>query len=217
MAFSDMDDVEQELGEEKPPSKSGNRTFLIIAGVLGGIMVLALLCIAGLALFRYLPNQRADQSAKETSTAQSVMVANAAQATASSIAASQTAAAHPPTATLQPTVIPTNTRVPTNTPVIVLGPSKTPTVDIAVATRNALLTQAVRTQAAQTLAAQTTAVQTTAVQATTVQATATPAKPASTVLPETGIADELGTPGLLAAAFVLVVIIFLVRRLRTAS
>ena len=66
MAFSDMNDVEQELGEEKPPKRNGNgngnRTFLIIAGTLGGIMVLALLCIAGLALYRYIPAQRAAQS-----------------------------------------------------------------------------------------------------------------------------------------------------------
>ena len=187
MAFTDMNDVEHELGEEKPPNGNGNRNFLIIAGVLAGIMVVALLCIAGLALFRYLPGQRSAQDANAT---------NEAQATAIAVAASQTAIAPTSTATTRPTVIPTNTKAPTNTPVIVLGPTKSPTVDIAVATRNALLTQ-------------------------TVQASATPVKPVSqptsTALPETGIADELGTPGLIAAAFVLVVIIFLMRRLRTAS
>jgi len=52
MAFTDMNDVEQELGEEKPPQEGGNCTFLIIAGTLGGIMVLALLCIAAPALLR---------------------------------------------------------------------------------------------------------------------------------------------------------------------
>ena len=187
MAFTDMNDVEQELGDEAPPEKNGNRTFLIIAGVLGGIMVLALLCIAALALFRYLPGQRADQSANAT---------NIAQATAMSVAASETASAPivlPATATLRPTVIPTNTQKPTNTPVIVLGPTKSPTIDIALATRNALLTEAA------------------------VAASPTPPKPTTTALPETGIADELGTPGLITAAFVLVVIIFLMRRLRTAS
>ena len=188
MAFTDMNDVEQELGDEAPPEKNGNRTFLIIAGVLGGIMVLALLCIAGLALFRYLPGQKADQSANAT---------NIAQATAMALAASETASAPivlPATATLRPTVIPTNTQRPTNTPVIVLGPTKSPTIDIALATRNALLTEA----------------------AVAASPTPTP-RPTTTALPETGIADELGTPGLLTAAFVLVVIIFLMRRLRTAS
>jgi hypothetical protein len=190
MAFTDMNDVEQELGEEKPPKKNGNRTFLIIAGTLGGIMVLALLCIAGLALIRYLPSQRATQNTNAT---------NAAQATAIAFASSQTATGPTATATRRPTFTPTNTQAPTNTPVIVLAPTKSPTVDIAVATRNALLTQIAATHAIPT------------------QASATPPRPTTTALPGTGIADELGTPGLLTAAFVLVVIIFLLRRLRTAS
>jgi hypothetical protein len=61
-----------------------------------------------------------------------------------------------------------------------------------------------------------TPVQSTSV-ATVVSTSVAPGKPTATALPTTGIADELGTPGLIAAAFVLVVIIFLVRRLRTAS
>ena len=199
MAFSDMNDVEHELGEEKPNNGNGNgngngnRSFLIIAGVLGGIMVLALLCIAGLALFRYLPGQRS---------AQSVNATNEAQATAIALGASQTASAprFTSTATRQPTVVPTNTIAPTNTPVIVLGPTKSPTIDIAVATRNALLTQAAQPSG-------------TPIQSTSVA----PTQPTTTALPTTGIADELGTPGLITAALVLVVIIFLMRRLRTAS
>ena len=188
MAFTDMNDVEQELGEEKPPQRNGNRTFLIIAGALAGIMVLALLCIGGLALFRYLPSQRAAQNANAT---------NAAQATALALAATQTAGAPVATATKLPTIAPTNTKVPTNTPVIVLAPTKSPTLDIAIATRNALLTQIAGTHIVSTQAG-------------------TP-RPTATALPKTGIADELGTPGLVAAAFVLVIVIFLVRRLRTAA
>jgi hypothetical protein len=190
MAFTDMNDVEQELGDEAPPEKNGNRTFLIIAGILGGIMVLALLCIAALALLKYLPGQKADQSANAT---------NIAQATVMALAASQTASAPilpPATATLRPTIIPTNTQKPTNTPVIVLGPTKSPTIDIALATRNALLTEAA---------------------AAASPTPPTSPQPTKTALPETGIADELGTPGLITAAFLLVVIIFLMRRLRTAS
>jgi hypothetical protein len=132
MAFTDMNDVEQELGEEKPPKRNGNRTFIIIAGTLGGIIILALLCIAGLALFRYLPNQRAAQNAEAT---------KAAQDTAVALSASQTASVPTATATRQPTYTPTNTQAPTNTPIIVIAPTKSPTVDIAIATRNALLTQ----------------------------------------------------------------------------
>ena len=202
MAFTDMNDVEQELGEEKPPEKNGNRTFLIIAGTLAGIMVLALLCIGGLALFRYLPNQRATQSAQETS---------AAKSTAEAISASQTAAVPTATATPRPTFTPTNTPKPTNTAVIVIVPTKSPTVDVAVATRDALLTQIAATHAVSTLA------NTPQVTATLPHPTATRAQPTTTALPITGFADELGTPGLIITAFVLVAVIFIVRRLRTAS
>jgi hypothetical protein len=196
MAFTDMNDVEQELGEEKPPERNGNRNFLIIVGVLGGIMVLALLCIAGLALFRYLPGQRSAQIVNATNEAQATAIAFAASQTASAPLASAPLA----TATNRPTAVPTNTKAPTNTPVIVLGPTKSPTIDIALATRNALLTQTAQASIA------------------TLQPTSAAVnQPTTTVLPVTGIADELGTPGLIAAAFVLVVIIFLMRRLRTAS
>jgi cytoskeletal protein RodZ len=210
MAFTDMNDVEQELGEEKPPDKNGNRTFMIIAGILGGIMVLALLCIAGLALFRYLPGQRAAQHANET---------NVAQATASAFAASQSASTPTTTATRRPTSLPTNTQVPTKTLVIVVGPTKTSTLDIAAATQNALFTQAAQTaQATQAVQATQTEQATQTARATQTQSpSATPLRPTTTALPATGIAQDLGTPGLIAVAFILVVVIFLVRRLRTAS
>jgi hypothetical protein len=207
MAFTDMNDIENELGEEKPPERNGNRTFLIIAGTLGGIMVLALLCIAGLALYRYLPSQQAAQVAKATQAAQDTVVA---------LSASQTAALPTATATRRPTSTPTNTPKPTNTPVVVIVPTKSPTMDVAVATRNALLTQtAVHSMATLTSAAPSS---TTPINATSVspQPTSTLPRATSTALPGTGIADELGTPGLVAAAFALVLVIFIVRKLRTA-
>ena len=219
MAFTDMNDVEQELGEEKPPGRNGNRTFTIIAGVLGGLIVLALLCVGALALFRFLPGQRAAQHASETNTA---------QATAIALAASQTASAPTITTTSRPPTISTNTQVPTKTPVIVLGPTKTATLDIAVATRNALSTQAAQTAQASPATPIPQATQTT--QSTPTQRTlAAPTKtntavvptnttrPTTTALPATGIGEDLGTPGMIVVAFVLVMVIFLVRKMRTAS
>jgi len=197
MAFSDMNDVEQELGDEQPPEKNGNRTFLIIAGTLGGIMVLALLCIAGLALYRYLPSQQSavDQNATK-----------AAQDTAAAFSVSATASVPTLTATRRPTFTPTNTQAPTNTPVLVIVPTKSPTVDIAIVTQNALLTQTAEH------------VLVTVTSAKTPQPTpATTLHPTSTALPGTGIADELGTPGLLIAALVLIVVIFVVRGLRSVT
>ncbi len=231
MAFTDMNDVEQELGEEKPPDNNGNRTFLIIAGTLAGIMVLALLCIGGLALFRYLPNQRTTQNATATGNAQSSAIALAATQTAAIPSATMTIL---PTYTATNTPKPTNTPRPTNTPIVVLEATTSPTFDPAIATRNALLTQIAATHAITTQAqpsqvsasptktsvaalSQVTATPTRTSLAKTATNTATPLHPSSTALPTTGIGDELGTPGLMIAAFVLVAIIFLARRLRTAS
>lgn len=229
MAFTDMNDVEQELGEEKPPEKNQNRTFLIVAGTLAGIVVLALLCIGGLALFRYLPNQRATQNAAAT---------NDAQSTAKALAITQTAAV--PTATMTSlltytqtnTPKPTNTPRPTNTPIVILEATTSPTFDPAAATRSALLTQIAATHVAMTqagpsqitatptrtaLVVSKTATPTRTALVVSATKTATPHRPTATALPTTGIADELGTPGLIIAAFVLLAIIFLARRLRTAS
>jgi hypothetical protein len=264
MAFSDMNDVEQELGEEKPPKRNGNgngnRTFLIIAGVLGGIMILALLCIAGLALYRYIPAQRAAQSIKATQDAQNA---------ADILAMSQTAAVPTATATRQPTYTPTNTSTSTSTPVIVLLPTKSPTHDIAIVTRDYLLTQtavsSLSSQAATALPSAAAFTPTQLPSATPFTPTqlpsatpftptklpsatpftptqlpsaatftptklpsatpftpsplpsATPFTPTPTGLPSTGIAEQLGTPGLLIAAIVLVAVVFVMRRLRTAS
>jgi hypothetical protein len=200
MAFSDMNDVEQELGEEKPPERNGNRTFLIIAGTLGGIMVLALLCIAGLALYRYLPGQQAVVNQNATKAVQDTA---AAQDTAVALSISETASVPTLTATRQPTYTPTNTQAPTKTPVLVIVPTKSPTLDMALVTQHALLTQT----AQYAFATVTSGAPTSA---------ATP-HPTTTALPSTGIADELGTPRLLAIAFILIVVIFVVRGLRTAS
>jgi len=85
----------------------------------------------------------------------------------------------------------TNTVPPTNTPVIAQATSTpSPTQNPATATVGAAFTQiAVSTQ--------------------TVIAT-------STALPNTGFVDEFGAPGLLMMAVALVIVIFLVRRLRAA-
>ena len=52
MAFEDvdMDEMDSEPGGTPPPEESNNRSFLIVAGILGGIALLALICIAVYAL-----------------------------------------------------------------------------------------------------------------------------------------------------------------------
>jgi len=174
------DDLNYEDDVEAPPEESSNRTFLIAAGILGGIVLLSIVCLAGYALL-ILPQQNAarqTQSAIETQNAGTI--SDALTATALAFDLSQT-----------PQI--TDTSFPTDTPVVA-QPSATNTLeftltpDPATATVAAGLTQ---------VAASTSTVVLT-----------------STALPTSGFADEVGLPGLVIAAMVLVAIIFLARRLR---
>jgi hypothetical protein len=85
----------------------------------------------------------------------------------------------------------TNTVPPTNTPVIAQATATlTATANPATATLGAAFTQIANST--QTII------------------------PTSTALPNTGFADDVGAPGLIAIAIALVVVIFLVRRLRAS-
>jgi hypothetical protein len=176
------DDLNYEDDVEAPPEESSNRTFLIAAGILGGIVLLSIACLAGYALF-IMPQQNAAQGTQTAIASQNAGTINdALTATAVAFDLSQT----PQTTT---TSFPTNTPVvaqpsATDTPVFTLTP------DPATVTVAAGLTRA-------------------AAAAATVVLT-------STALPASGFADEVGLPGLVIAAMVLVAVIFLARRLRAA-
>lgn len=182
MAFTDMDESDEELGEQPPDEEEGggNRTFVIIAAILGSITLLALLCTAIYA-FIYLPRTRAErENAAATAYAQETLLAY-----------ESTQAALPPTATATDTEQPAEAEKPTETPVLAeeqAAFTSTPTVDSVQATQDAL---------------------------DTVVAAAQTQNPTATQLPDSGFADDVGAPGLLAMAAVLIVVIFLVRRLRT--
>jgi len=90
---------------EAPPEESSNRTFLIAAGVLGGIVLLSLICVAVIVLV-YLP-QRANQTAAQSSVqTQQAQINDALTLTAMAFNLSLTPQ---PSPTLPP---------PTNTPVV---------------------------------------------------------------------------------------------------
>lgn len=168
--------------EEVPPEESSNRTFLIAAGILGGIVLLSIACLAGYALL-ILPGQRTGQLEEESVLAtQNAQVNEALTATGVAFNLSQTPQA-------------TDTQAPTNTPVVALPtatvtPETTFTPDPATATVAAGLTA--------------------------VAASTGTVFPTSTALPSSGFADEVGLPGLVIAAMVLVAVIFLARRLRAS-
>jgi len=130
-----MNEGEELNYDTAPPEESSNRTFLIAAGILGGIVLLSIACLAGYALL-ILPGQRAASSA-----------ANDAQATTN--AQIQSALTSTMQAQLLPTATLTFTPVPTNVLAQATATSQsfiTNTPDPATATIAVALTQA---QAAQ--------------------------------------------------------------------
>jgi len=207
-SFTDMPEGDTpDGGDDGSPEGSNNRTFLIAAGILGGVILLALICMAAYA-FLLLPRQRAAQTAQQagvlltntaiaggaTSTAQALLATatldpGSIAATAQAVAATRqmeaimTASAIAAAASPTPVVVQA-----TSTPIIV----ETPTPDPVTETVAALYTQA-------------------ALNELTVMPTTT----ALGDVPQTGFADEVGLPGLFILGIVLVVIILLSRRLRS--
>ncbi len=184
----DLDNMEVE--EEPKPEESSNRTFLLVAGILGGILILSLVCIAVYAMV-YLPRAReADSAERQEIIAQQTEVAMLSALTAEAQAWTAVPSLTPTRVPQSPTPTRTPVLAATNTPVAGVGAGEGD-VDPRTATVAALFTQ-------QAAGAKT-------------------ATPVSTSLPETGFMDNAGIPGLVALAASLVVVIFLARRLRTGT
>jgi cytoskeletal protein RodZ len=195
MGMNDFDDLEfEEVGGEDSisTSRGSNRTFLIVAGILGGILLIALLAIAAYAVLVLPGREPGQQTQAAEIIATNTAIAEQAQLTA---IAKQVTMTPTHTATLPPSDTPTLTPSSTATPV--LAPTNTPTPTsgtpdpAATATVAALLTQ--QAGGGATLV------------------------PTATALPDTGFADDFGVPGLVLIAGVLLVIIILSRRLRTST
>jgi hypothetical protein len=192
MAFEnmDIDDMEEFETEEQgsPPPDSENRNFILVAGGLGALLLLTLICTGVYAIFF-----ARGPSARQTEAAQIQ-----AQNTATALSLQQTDEASRWTPTSPPTSTePPATATPTSTSVVVTATRRatealdeTAESDPRTATVAALLTQAAEAQLT--------------------------VFPTSTLLPTSGFADEVGLPGLMGIGVLLVVVIFLARRLRTA-
>ena len=101
----DSDDLTFEDDEETLEGESSNRTFMIAAGILGGIVLLSIACLAGYALI-ILPQQNsAQQNAQNVQATQQAQVQEALTATQYAMGLSQTPLA-------------TDMLSPTNTPVV---------------------------------------------------------------------------------------------------
>jgi len=200
MSFENLD-LNNEFDEEPiPPEESSNRTFLIIAGVLGFIALLALVCIAVYALVILPGTRNARDSQMATVEAQNTIVAEmvASTSTEEALQAIIAAFTKTPTATEIP---PTFTATSSPTPVLAVP---TTAVVLPTDTPNAQTATAVSLFA--TLDAN----------ATRLASTFTARPPQSTGIPDTGFADEIGLPAMIGMAVLLIVVIFLARRLRSA-
>lgn len=194
--FDDLEFEEMDSEETIATSRGSNRTFLVVAGILGGILLIALLAIAGYAVVILPGRDTGQQTQVAAINATNTAIAEEARLTAivmrGTLTPTFTATLPPVTETLTP--VPTN--IPTNTATPVLAPTNTPeptsegTQNSETATVAALLTQ---------------------------QAGEETPIPTATALPDTGFADDFGVPGLLLVAGVLMVVIILSRRLRVSS
>ncbi|MCD6400777.1 MAG: hypothetical protein J7L73_02500 [Anaerolineales bacterium] len=128
-----IEDVDLGSEDETPPEESSNRTFLLVAGIIGGILVLSMIFVAVYAMI-FVPKSKSQRSTQVAEiNAQNTDVAHASMLTA---------AANAWTATPRNTQ-PPNTPTPSKTPV--LAPTDTPviqeaTADPRTATVAALLT-----------------------------------------------------------------------------
>jgi hypothetical protein len=199
--------------EDTGPEEGSNRQFIMVAGGLGGLLLIALICMAVYALV-ILPRQRAAEEqdiAAQTATAEFEEINQSLTETAIVLAYTPTftvtpAASLTPTGTITPIITAEATETTEGTVEGTVEASATqevggPTVDPRTQTVQALLTQAV---AAQTQVAG---------QLTT--ATVTPTLIGA--LPDTGFIDDVGVPGLVAIAALMIVVIFMARRLRQAT
>jgi hypothetical protein len=196
MSFNQDPESNDQSGNEShdasaPGEESNNRTFIIAAGALGGLVLLSLICMGAYVLF-FAPGRNAAQATQQAQiNANNTQVAGAFTQTAQVLL-------------FTPTLQSTDTPTPSVTPLIAqasstpVPPSDTP--DPLTMTVAALYTQAaIITQ--------------TVVPASTGLSTAL-AQPSQ--VPATGFADEVGLPGLMVLAVVLVGVIMLARRMRSS-
>ena len=183
----DQENLGGEEFEPEPQKPRGNRTFLIILGIVGLLFVL----ILGLVLF-VLPRIAAQNRAAALEQAAQINANNTATAMA---------------ATLNAQFLATQSAL--KTPVAPAaggaGPTKTPVVAIQVNTPMGSGGSGLSASELATVSALQTQM--------AARGAVTPA-PTSTALPSTGFADEVGLPLMAGIAVILIVIIFLSRRLR---
>lgn len=173
-----------------PEESNNNRTFLIAAGILGGIILISIACLVGVYLFTQNSNAQVD--------AQNVAVSQTAEVASNFINDALTATANA-------AILPTATEPPTATPVVNVAtvtltpdPNATPGGAVAGVGTPAAATATVGAALTQAAIAQLTIV------------------PTTTALPQTGFVEDVGVPGLVVMALAFIIVILMARRLRVA-
>jgi heme/copper-type cytochrome/quinol oxidase subunit 2 len=176
-----------ETPDAPPPEEKSNRTFLIVGGVMAGLVFLTLVCMAVYFLVirpRSTATRNAAQATIEADNARAIQ-----EVTLTAQAALWTA-----TAPATPIPVKTSTSIAKTATV-----SPTPVISIplsspaATATTNLGTVVAMQTQLAFQMTSTAAAIQ---------------------AMPQTGFFDEVGLPGMIILALALVVVIFLARRMR---
>jgi cytoskeletal protein RodZ len=171
------------------PEESSNRTFLIAAAGIGGLLVLSMICLGVYALVLAPRQQQARVEQATQIVLQNTQVAQSLTQTAAAARATRTA-------TPSRTPTPTDTPTATSTQVVVVA-TDTPFTTFGTA----------EPQTATAIAAKATL--DAALQAT---ATATP-----TALPATGFADQAGLPTLVLLALGLLAVVIVARGVRART
>ncbi len=186
------EDLNAETSETTPPEESNNRTFWIVGGILGGLILLVLACFA--AYIFYLGPRLTAQRSSAQATIQAGNAVVVQQMTSTAEAALWTPTSLP-TATATKTAIPTLPKA-TSTPVVAVSvASPTSTVVSDSATLVFLQTQL-------------------AIQLTATAASAKTTTPGN-ALATTGFFDQVGLPTLIVLSLALLAVIFVARRLRS--
>ena len=176
------------------PEDDENRTFVIAAAGLGGLIVLSLVCLGVYALILQ-PRQR--EAAEQEPT--SIVLTNTAVALGLTLTAEAEDFTPVPTE-VPPTAAPTATDTPVPTQVVVL-PTDTPFTTLPTVAPLTATAAAQMTQTAEAIAG----------------GGGGSLTPTPTALPSTGFGDDVGLPGLAGLTALFLVVIFLSRKLRSRA
>jgi hypothetical protein len=182
-----------ETPDAPPPEAKNNRMFRIVAGVLGGLVFLTLLCMGVYFLFL------APRLATQRNAAQATIEAGNAKA-AQQLTLTAQAVLVSSTPLTSPLPLQTGTSVP-KTPTVTRTPVIAQNSPVVTATNDPATLAAMQTQ----LSLQMTS---------TGQAGLAPTTVSGGGMPATGFFDEVGLPTMIILAFALIVVIFLARRMR---